>query len=45
VFLPERTIWTWNGPGVPLLLGAVVSVWLSVGLWGMLSWVTWWLLR
>jgi hypothetical protein len=41
----ERSMWTWEGPGMPILLGVVVSLWLSMGLWGALSWVALWLFR
>ncbi len=40
-----RVVWRWEGPGVPILLGVVLSLGLSLGLWGALTWVVWWVLR
>ncbi|MBI4515026.1 MAG: hypothetical protein HY699_04320 [Deltaproteobacteria bacterium] len=41
----ERSLWTWEGPGVPMLLGAVLSGWVSIALWVVLCWLVWRLLQ
>jgi hypothetical protein len=35
----------WETPGLPLLLGMVVSVSVSVGLWMVVSYVSWLMMR
>ncbi len=35
----------WESPGLPLLLGVLVSTSVSVGLWLMLSYISWLLMH
>ncbi len=41
----RREEWTWEGNGVPLLLGMLIAISLSAGLWLVLSYAGWLVLR
>ena len=40
-----RRAWEWDGEGVPLLLGMVIATGVSLGLWLVLSYASWLVLR
>jgi hypothetical protein len=41
----RREEWFWDDPGLPFLLGAMLSTTLSLGLWVVVSWASWMLLN